>query len=58
MDNSPLLSEAGQLQRHMLEDLDYALVPNELYQAFEEEYGGGPSIVRNVSVQLLSAEHC
>lgn len=51
MNNSALLEEGtGKLKRNMLEDLDYSLVPAELYTVFVDIYGGGPAIVRNVSV--------
>ena len=50
MKNTSLL-EGGtnKLKRNLLEDLDYYLVPSELYKTFEELYGGGPDVVRNVS---------
>ena len=36
------------LKRNLLEDLDYALVPHEVYKHFADIYEGGPEITRNV----------
>lgn len=49
MDNSPLVnSESGQLQRNLVEGLDYAVVPSDLYAKLKGIYGGGPDIERKV----------
>jgi len=63
IDNTPLFKEdtADQLKDHLIDELDYVLVPDEAWLKFETWYGtvdGQEPIARKVIEQGMFVKHC
>ncbi|XP_013412555.1 ubiquitin carboxyl-terminal hydrolase 15 isoform X3 [Lingula anatina] len=61
IDNSPLLKESGALKEHLVDELDYVLVPEEGWEKMSSWYPpveGQKPIARKVIEQGMFVKHC